>query len=517
MNRFKAVIDGVKSGWNKIDTKKRNGMLVVLTIMIIFASIFTHFTSKINYVTLFNNLEFEDSGNIVNDLETKKINYKIENQGRKILIDEKFVDKYRLQLAMEGKMPENSSGFEIFDNMGLMVTDEDRKIMYQRALSGELQRSIMSLDPVNSAKVILVMSEKSIFETKAKEASASVIIDLKPSMQVTNNMIKGIAALISGAVENLPEENIQIIDSKGNLLSGILQENQNIGTIDIVSQHQKIKDEFEEKIEFNLKELLGSAFGRDKIRVSVYADLDFDSEETTLIKYDNPVARSEQISASGSNVNVQEVTGGNIGDNISNVVDSVSGEGSTYNRIVNNELSTETKTTIKAPGKVNKLTTSVIYDGILSEEDSTKIINIVATATGFDIERGDHINVEGIKFDRTYEKQLQAELDAIKFGEENNFSFFENYKEYLIVGLFGALGLIILISLLKALFTKKNKDKNPKLDVGMYGAVETINKTIDEIEEKLEIKVDSNKLKVQEYAKENPDIAADLIKAWMKN
>lgn len=517
MNRFKGIIDGVKSGWNKIDTKKRNVMLIVLTSIVIFVSIFTHFTQKVNYVTLFNNLEFEDSGNIVNDLESKKINYKIENQGRKILIDEKFVDKYRLQLAMEGKMPENSSGFEIFDNIGLMVTDEDRKIMYQRALSGELQRSIMSLDAVNSAKVILVMSEKSIFETKAKEASASVIIDLKPSMQVTNSMIKGIAALISGAVDNLPQENIQIIDSKGNLLSGVLQEEQNIDTIDIVSQHVKIKDEFEEKIQFNIKELLGSAFGRDKIKVSVYADLDFDSEETTFIKYDNPVIRSEQISASGNNLNVQEVTGGNIGDNVSNVVDNVSGDGSTYNRIVNNELSTETKTTIKAPGKVIKLTTSVIYDGILSEEDREKIINIVATATGFDIERGDHINVEGIKFDRTYEKQLQKELDEIRLGQEKSPGFLQTYKEYLIFGLLGALGLIILMAFVKALFTKKNKGLTPQQELGIYGEMDTINKTIDEIEEKLEVKIDSNKIKVQEYAKENPDIAADLIKAWMKN
>ncbi len=223
-------------------------------------------------------------------------------------------------------MPEKSSGFEIFDNIGLMVTDDDRKIMYQRALTGELQRSIMSLDAVNSAKVHLVMSEKSIFETQEKEASASVILDLNPNHKISDSMIKGIAALISGAVDNLPDENIQIIDSKGNLLSRVLQEDDSLNSIDIVTKYQSIKEEFEHKIESNLKGLLEDVFGKDKIRVSVNADLDFDAEETTTITYRDPVIRSEQISASGENINNQ-FEGGNIGDNPSVVIDEVTGEG----------------------------------------------------------------------------------------------------------------------------------------------------------------------------------------------
>ena len=228
-------------------------MVVLIASIILFASLYTYITKKPNYVTLFSNLDLEDAGNIVNDLEIKKINYKLEDEGTKILIDEKLVDEYRLQLAMEGNMPEKSSGFEIFDNIGLMVTDDDRKIMYQRALTGELQRSIMSLDAVNSAKVHLVMSEKSIFETQEKEASASVILDLNPNHKISDSMIKGIAALISGAVDNLPDENIQIIDSKGNLLSRVLQEDDSLNSIDIVTKYQSIKEEFEHKIESNLK------------------------------------------------------------------------------------------------------------------------------------------------------------------------------------------------------------------------------------------------------------------------
>lgn len=519
MNRFSQILDGAKNGWMKISTKKRITMIVVLICIIFFVSIFTYYTNKVNYIALFKNLEFQDAGNIVNDLKAKKIKYKLENNGRDILIDEKSIDEYRLQLAMDGMMPENSSGFEIFDNIGLMVTDEDRKIMYQRALEGELQRSVMCLESVNAAKVHLKMSEKTIFDTEEKKASASVIIDVKPNKKITDEMIRGIGALVSGAVDNLPVENIQIIDSQGNLLSSILQQDDNLDAMDILGKYQAMKEEFEKKLISNLYDLLGGAFGKDKIKISVYADLDFDAEETTIITYSNPEVRSENIVVNGSDINMEQVTGGNIGDNISNVIDSVEGDNSSYTRIVNNELSTETKNIIKAPGKVNRLSTSVIYDGNLTEDDIVRIHNIIATATGYDAGRGDLINVEGIKFDRTYEENLQKELDdaieAFNHQLESSKTFINKYGDYLVPGLVSALGILIILGLSKSFISKKNKQKAMYLEQERLQT--NINKSMDEIEEKLEVKLDSKGLKAQDYARKNPDAVADLLKVWLKD
>ena len=516
MEKVTQVVDGAKNGWTKIDTKKRITLVSVFVAVILIASVFTYFSKKVNYTALFRNLEFQDAGNIINDLESKKIQYKLENNGRDILIDEKHVDKYRIQLAMDGMMPENSTGFEIFDNIGLMATDEDRKIMYQRAITGELQRSIMSLDVVNAAKVHLMIPEKSIFESEAKESSASVIIDIKPSQKVTNEMIKGIAALISGAVDNLPEENVQIIDSKGNLLSGILQQDESTSSLNVLDKYQKIQEDFEQKIETNLYNLLGSAYGKEKIKVSVYAELDFDAEETTSITYDNPVVRSEEVSATGPNVNTY-VGGGNIDDNISAVTGGNNGDNATYERNITNELSQETKTTIKAPGKVKKLTTSVIYDGNLTEGDITKIQNIVATATGYDSERGDLISVEGISFDKSYQEQIAQELEQIRLEEEANKSIFDKYGKYIAWAL-RAIGIIVLLLLIKAIFSKKKqKEEAPFQKEFATNADVDIHQIFDSTAEVMEVKNDANQLKAEKYAKENPEIAADLIKAWLKD
>ena len=387
--------------------------------------------------------------------------------------------------------------------------------MYQRALTGELQRSIMSLDAINSAKVHLVMPEKSIFDTEVKAATASVILDIKPSQKVTEEMIRGITALISGAVNNMPVENIQVIDSNGNLLSSFLNNEGSISTLDIMSQHQVVRSKFESEIEANLNRLLGTAFGMDKIRVNVLADLDFDSEETTIINYFNPVARSEQIDASGANIDIQQVTGGNIDDNISNVTDTVEGDNSTYSRTINNELSTETKSVVKAPGKVNKLTTSILYNGELSDTNLLKIQNLVAAAIGYDSERGDIISIEAIKLN----DNLAEEKPTDEPGSEGNL-FGEN-SEYVVLGLRG-LGIIAIIVLIfLTIRNRRKRNKEDKLFQEQLAAGVTVDNILsnieDEVEVKFEVKPDTKGNQAQKYAKENPELAADLIKAWMKD
>lgn len=515
MDKFKGIVDKVKDGWNKMNKRKRTIMVAFLIGVILFSSLYTYFVKKTNYVVLFSNLELGDAGYIASDLESKKINYKLEDAGTKILIDDKHVDKYRLQLAMEGNMPENSSGFEIFDNIGLMATDDDRRIMYQRALAGELQRSIMSLDAVNTAKVHLVMSEKSIFETQAKEASASVILDLVPHEKISDSTIRGIGALISGAVDNLPLENIQIIDSKGNLLSGILQEDDDFNSINIVSQYQDIKEQFERKMEANVMNLLGDVLGRDKIKVSINVDLDFDAQETTTIRYEDPVIRSQQLLVSGGEIDVREDPGGNIGDNPSNIIEGVTGENSTYESTINNELSSETTTTIRAPGKINKMTTSVVYDGTLSPERVEQIEQVVATATGYDFDRNDLINVVGITFDRGEGPVFPDEIE----GPDEIVEEITPLKKYGRIGIIALLGLLVLIVIIR-IITRRRQTATVEEPFEEFISTGDISEELKKMEDKLEVTVREEEIQARQardYAKDNPELVADLIKVWLKD
>jgi len=512
MDGVKSTFSNAKSGWTKIDKKKKNRMIATIAIIALVVIGLTYFANKVTYRVLFTNLELSDAGVIVNDLETKKIKYKVADGGTTILIDEDYIDTYRMELAMNGMLPENSIGFEIFDSTSMMLTEEDRQIMYQRALTGELQRSIMSLDAINNAKVHLVLPQKTIFDAEEKQGSASIVIDVKPTKKVTEEMIRGIAALVSGAVDNIPLENIQVIDSSGVLLSSFLADDgTSLGTSNLISKQQEVRRQFEKELETKLNNLLGSAFGVNKIKVSVFADMDFDSTESTIIAYRDPVIRSEQVDASGNNIDIQDVTGGNIDDNISNVVQGVDGENSTYSKITNNELTTETTSIIRAPGKINKISTSVIYDGQLSQANISNIQNIIATAIGYDAERGDLINVVGIEFN----KDLSEDIPPT---DTTNTSFIQDNLPLLIgigVGsLIFIIGTVIILNSRK----KRKEDKEFQENLTKGVTVEDTIKVLNEntIGEKIEAQPDTKGKMAKDYAKDNPELAAELIKAWLR-
>jgi len=506
---FKNAFAGVKSGWEKITTKQKRILIGVVLAVGLLAITMGISGSRVNHALLFSNLELADAGAIVSDLESRNIKYSLQDGGRTILIDEKMVDTYRMDLAMNNMLPDSSTGFEIFDNTGLMVTDEDRQIMYQRALTGELQRTISSIDGINSAKVHLVIPQKSIFDTETRNSSASVVIDVKPGHNVSEPAVRGIAAMVSGAVDNMPIENIQVIDSSGHLLSGFLVQGSSHDLATTVGQYSAARASFEKEIEGKLITLLGGAYGYDKLKVSVLADLDFNSEESTIISYSDPVVRSEQVAAAGGELDYQQVTGGNIDDNISNVIEGAGDDQSTYTRITNNELTTETTNIIKAPGQVRKLTTSIVYEGELTEGERASIQSIVAAAIGYDGERGDLISVVGVAAGG------QAESPGPVPGAEGPESFFQANRVPILIGS-GVLGLL-LIGLTIILLVRRSKRKQAE-EREFQKRVEqgiTIDDAFEEIED-IVVRPDQKGTKAQKYAHEHPELAAELIKSWIR-
>ncbi|MGB4589258.1 MAG: flagellar basal-body MS-ring/collar protein FliF [Clostridiaceae bacterium] len=519
MDKINEITLKVKGGWESIDKKKKGILIILLSIIILFVTIYSWYGNRVIYAPLFKNLELQDAATITTDLDTRgNIAYKLENGGSDIYIDDQFIDKYRLDLAMNGMIPQNSTGYEIFDNMGLMVTDEDRKIMYQRALEGELQRSVMSLSEIKTARVHLVMSEESIFDAERKEASASVIVEIKTGAKLNEDAVRGIIALISGAVENLPENNVKVIDSLGNILNLDFASSDQPSGIGLIGKQRDIKSSFEAELENSILRLLGPAFGAEKIKISIYADLDFDAEEKTVISYENPVIRSEQKSATGSGLNGDSIIDDPIGESAQNVLDNKDKEGLTsFDGTINYELTESTTNTVKAPGKVTKISTSILYDGNLTEAQSKSIRNLVSTATGYDVDRGDSISVEGVIFDKTVQEQIAKDLKDAEALEENSKSFLEQYKDFVYIGGIALLGIIFVIIVAKIIFSRGKKGKGdpyiPSIPVTSKDNIDII----EEIYKKFEVKENPKEKQIKEYAQEHPEIAADLIKAWMKD
>lgn len=522
MGGFKGFWGSITNGWQSLGKSGRViastvGISVLLT-MILYFTVF----GATKYVTMFTNLSLEDSAKVVSKLDELKIEkYKLEDRGSSILVDEKQVDKLRLDLAMSGALPNSGKGYEIFDDIGIMVTDEDRKIMYQRALEGELQRSIMSLQEIENARVHLVLAEDNLFDKETQPASASILLEIKPTESLANDQIKGIISLVAGAVNNLSEENVKVLDSNSNLLSAGILESSEYNPTSAVMNKRDLENTYNMELENDLTSTLEKTFGVGKSVVNVSVELDMDTEESISKSFDGePIVISEQkkyesntTDDSGDN---PSDTGGYISD--SDIINDSNTQ--SYETIRNYELGETTITTIKALGTVERISTSVIIDGALTDEQKVSIKNIVMSAIGADETRGDTINVEGIPFDISLKDAVKDDIGT-KLPETGLVNEILKYISLpVLLGI--AIAILFSIILIIVLLARGRRKKTREKEVENIMLNETLPR--EELKSKDiidEVIIDTGKMKVDfkekinSYANDNPKEAAELLKLWI--
>lgn len=164
----------------KFSPAQKVSIALVALALILSGVLYIFVFNRTDYAPLFNGLSPQDSGMVVEQLKAMKIEYQLGDGGTSILVPADKVDELRIQLASQNALPSDGKGFELFDQMKFGLTDTETKIMYLRALEGELQRSINSLNEVESSRVHIVMPEESVFVEEAQPAKASIILKLKP-------------------------------------------------------------------------------------------------------------------------------------------------------------------------------------------------------------------------------------------------------------------------------------------------------------------------------------------------
>lgn len=525
MDKVRKTMDKIKAGWIKMEKSKRIRLVMIVSVIFILISIFTYFTQRTEYQVLFNDLDDADAGAIVEDLESKGMNYQLEKNGSTILIPKDEVDNYRIKLAVDGLLPSSSTGFEIFDGSTMMATDDDRAIMYQRAISGELERAIASLESINSAKILLNIPEDSVFQNPeyAKSASASVVLEVRGSRPPDGQTIQGIASLVSGAVDNLPQENVKIVDTKGSLLSSGV--NSGAGDANIVTEHQKIKKSIETDLENKVVNLLGSIYGYDKVHVSVNTALNFDAIEEENIKYgvpedsetDKGLIRSQKENVSGSTGLSTIVEGSVLDENtVTQFLEAGDEEGdnSSYDHTTNYELDSSTARIIRAPGSIESISASVVIN---AARGGSNLEPLVRNALGIDVELGnERIQIEYVEPLAEVETELLPELGAagrVLTWIGNNWWIV--LIRFIIIVLFAV---FIRIFLNRRTIETIEEQEEYKVPV-----VERIAEDEEEIilneeakDKALEREISHQKEdEVREYAKENPELVAELLKIWL--
>lgn len=530
MDKLKSMVSDIKTGWEKMDKKKRIRLVSIVVTISVVLFLLVYVTQRTEYKVLFSDLEEADSGAIVEDLESKGMSYRLEDNGTTILIDKRMVDNYRIELAVNGPMPSTSTGFEIFDSSSMMATDDDRAIMYQRAISGELERAISSLASIESGKVILNLPESSVFQNPdyQKEATASVVLQTKNNQMPDQATVQGIAALVSGAVENLPQANVEILDTSGRLLSASISDGYNLSS-DVVTEHQRIKNMIEKDLEQKVLTLLAPVYGLENVQISVNTDLNFDAIERESVEYEDVETggiRSQTESVSGSAALAQEVQSGNLEDN-NGIVSEENAENdqSSYEHATNYELNTTTSKIIEAPGAIERMTASVIIldnPTVSAQKMQGLVENALGVSTlGENTRVADSVQIEYIA--PPAEKDTPISIGDSDFINSIITWLTENWL-IVVIGIGGLILIFVLFRFLKNRFMDDEEEyEDEELDLEFEEIVppdlEPEEVLMDkETEERMLRNQLSNEKEdlIREQTKGNPELAAELIKIWLK-
>lgn len=524
MDKLKSIASDIKAGWENMDKKKRVRLVSIVVTISVVLFLLVYATQRTEYKVLFSELEEADSGAIVEDLESKGMDYKLEDNGTTILIDKDLVDNYRIELAVNGPMPSTSTGFEIFDSSSMMATDEDRAIMYQRAISGELERAISSLANVESGKVLLNIPESSVFQNPdyQKEATASVVLQMNNNQIPDQTTVQGIAALVSGAVENLPQANVEILDTSGRLLSASISDGYNLSS-DVVTEHQRIKNMVENDLEQKVRTLLAPVYGLENVQISVNTDLNFDAIERENIEYEQEedVIRSQTESVTGSAALAQEVQGGNLEENTPAVIgEDVENDSSSYEHATNYEVNTYTTRIVEAPGAIERLTASVII--MDNPTDRAAMQGIIENALGVNNFREDGLANDSVQIEYVTpptEDESPTIIGNPEFFETIITWITENWL-LLVISIVVLTVILILFRVLRNRFADDEEDELEMEFAEILPPAPEPEETLfdKETEEKIRRNQVANEKEdlIREQTKENPELAAELIKIWLK-
>jgi flagellar M-ring protein FliF len=253
------------------------------------------------YRTLFSNVEARDGGAIVSVLNQRNVPYKFADNGATILVPADQVYALRLQLAEQGLPRGGSVGFELLDEPKFGASQFSEQITYQRALEGELARSIEALHPVKSARVHLAIPRQSLFVREREAPTASVLLTLYPSRSLSESQVSAIAWLVSSSVPKLNAESVSIVDQDGHLMSSPG------GEAGMDSTRRNFINDIEQRTAQRILTLLNPIVGPGNVRAQVSAAVDFSQREQTSEVYrpnetpGSAAIRSKQTSDSAQN------------------------------------------------------------------------------------------------------------------------------------------------------------------------------------------------------------------------
>jgi flagellar M-ring protein FliF len=409
-----------------------------------------------SYAPLYTNLAPADASAIIDKLNSSGTAYQLGAGGTEILVPQSAVYSTRIAMSSAGLPGSSDTGYSLLDKEGVTTSQFKQQIDYQRALEGELTKTIESIGGVDAASVHLAIPQQDVFNDGSSKPTAAVLVTTSAANVLTTSQVQSIVYLVSSSVPGMNVNGVTVTDSNGNVLKAAGQDGAS-SLADASSQNQQTQ-QFDTNLQNKLQAKLDSILGPGHSNVTVNSVLNFDQTVTTTDKYlrtnlppTSETTSKETYTGSGSpNATGTLGTTGTAGSGSKN------GSYTHLTKTVNNSLSTQRTQTRSATGSVKNLSISVALDSHVKNLNVAAITALVKSGSGYNAARGDALSVQALPFDNSTQ-QATTTADAAAATADAAQKSHAQLMSMIKQGVLGALVLAVLV----AAFLSSRKRKKP--------------------------------------------------------
>ena len=434
---IRSLVVQFREFYKNLTPVKRMSMLVASAVVLVTGAFMLVMVSGTDYVVLLKDIPADQTSLIVGKLQSKNIPFKVQDDGKTIVVPKDLLSTSLMSLMSEvGSGKIGTIGLELFDKQDFGATSYSQRINYQRAIQGELMRAINTLDAVKQSKVLLALPAKKTFLEEGAAPTASVVVELHPGKTLSEEQVRGIMFLVANAVEGLDADKVNVVDSRGKMLS---RPNDPMSSGN--AQISEMKSRMEHDVEDRVEGILARVVGQGKVIARVNATLGrkqtstveetVDPDKTALLS-----VQTEEEALDGSRTNPTGVPGSR-----ANLPGAAESGQVGFNQNVKKELKQQNfsvpktvRNTKEAAGGLERLSIAVVVDGTSAIKKNDKgdeeevyqprtpvelaqFEAIVKSSIGFNEARGDSIKVENIRFqkeDFSESERLMSSLERKK-------------------------------------------------------------------------------------------------------
>jgi flagellar M-ring protein FliF len=401
------MFSNINEWWKSASLGTRIGLFAGMSVIVLLTVLAFVWAFQDEYQVLFSELNAQDASALVTELDKSKTPYRLADGGNTILVPRDLVYKTRLKLMGQNIPLQGGVGFEIFNNSDFGMTEFAQKVNYQRALQGELARTIMAFDEIKFARVLVVMPESGLFKKRQVSPKASVTLIMKPDAKLRPEQVMGIQRLVAASVPEIQVSSVTVLDQQGVALSRNAPAGADdsgtalqIDLADSLNQQHQVKKQTEAYLTRKLSEVLEKALGPGQAIVTVDVNLNYDqvkvTEESVLAGDNRDGEATGVVVRRRKSVNSAAGFTADPGITRSEGARQTAAPQESSTSEVEYQTGRRIEQIVTTPGSIRRLSVGVLIPGYPTDEKLRRIKDIVKMSAGINLDRGDAVAVYGL-------------------------------------------------------------------------------------------------------------------------